>query len=155
MRRPLPTAVRSDLVARWIMERAATTLTEVMGRMVPIDAIDVHYTIRGDAPKPVFDITLHGDGAPTLVSGSLWIDPGTEILTTQIEDGQLTHPHLRLHAAIPATTRLAATGRPLSALIDCTALGALGDGRIASIRVDEEDDALEIMLEPEWITHQV
>jgi hypothetical protein len=155
MRRPLPTKVRSDLVARWIMERAGATLAEVMGRMVPIEGEDVHYTIRGDAPKPVFDITLHGGGPPTLVSGSLWIDPGTEILTTQIEDGRLNHPHLRLHAGIPATTRLAAKGRPLSALVDCASLGALGDARIASIQVDEEDDALEIMLEPQWITHDV
>lgn len=135
--------------------RAATTFAKVMGRMVPIAGEDVHFTIRGDAPKPVFDITLHGDGPPALVSGSLWIDPGTEILATQIEDGQLNPPHLRIHADIPQTARLAAVGRPLSALIDCASLGALGDARIATIRVDEDDDALEIMLEPEWITHDV
>lgn len=156
MRRAPPSRIRSDLVARWLIVRSRTTVAEIMSRMIAIEGDEVQYTIRGDAPGPVFDVTLQSDGIATLVSASRRIDPGMEIHATQVDaDGRLSRPHLRLRADIPETTRLAAVGRPLRTLVDCADLGTLADAHIASVRTDEDDGTLEIMLEPDWVVHQV
>ena len=154
MKPPVPTRVRTDVVTRCIIERHRTTLAEIMGRMMHTHATDVEFTVRGDAPRPIFDITTHHGGPATLVSGGEWLDRTCkgEIMATQVEDGELSPPCIRLFTEIPDTTMTAAIGRPLSDVVDCRLLEGMRHAIVTGVFINEYG-MLEMALEPDWRVH--
>lgn len=156
MKTPIPTTVRTDVVARWIIARSRETLAQIMGRMIRIEADDVGFTVRGDGPSPVFDITTLGGGVATLVSGSEWLKPDAEAVATQVEDDGLRPPCLRLHwqiATLPETAMVSAIGRPLSDVVDGPRIEGLQTAIITAMGRNQ-DGMMEIALDPEWKVHR-
>lgn len=149
------TALTTDVVSRWLIDRAGITVQDVAERLSYIGEPEFEWSTMPPSARPWFMTMASGEGCATLTEGShlvpgrgVWVNGAVRCGTV------LMPPVVRIEdRVLPQTVLSAAVGGTLGDVIGRDPLPDLADARIVAAEVDAGAACTILTLDPEWRTH--